>query len=221
MVLAMVLAVCLSTLACDGGATTSEGTTSSEATSCAGTSSTATSGAAAPETAHGQLTPGEPVWADLDGDGDLEQIAIDPQDDSLTITDGSVFYRSRDKWRVVQALLGDTDRDGLTEVVALLDSEKGRHLGLFAYFGGAYRERFVTQAIDPAPTAIEVVKGEATDQAAGDSAGGGSASDVGEAGGDLVALVQLPADGGSEPQKTLLRWNGFGYTRVETSPSTE
>lgn len=205
-VLAMVLAVCLSTLACDGGATPSEG---------AGTDT------AAPEISHEQLVPGKPVQADLDGDGTLEQIEIDPQDDSLTITDGSVFYRSRDKWRVVQALLGDTDHDGLTEVITLLDSAKGRHLGLFAYFGGAYRERFVTQAIDPAPTAIEVLTGEATDQATGNSTSSGSASDVGEADGDLVVLIQPPPDAGSEPQRTLLRWNGFGYTRVETSPSTE
>ena len=142
---------------------------------------------------HGRLVPGEPVAVDLDGDGSAERVEVDPADDSLTIADGSVFYRSRDRWQVVQAVLGDTDRDGLTEIIALLDSETGRHIGLFAFFGGSYRERLVTQAIVPAPSAIEVVT----------------------EGADMLVLFQ-PA-GAVAPRETLLRWNGFGYTRVEVS----
>ena len=89
-------------------------------------------------------TPGTTYSADLDGDGACEQILIDGTPASLTITDGDVVYHSRDKWQVVEACLGDTDRDGLPEVVTLLDADDGRHLGLFAYFGGEYRERLVT-----------------------------------------------------------------------------
>ena len=66
---------------------------------------------------------------------------------------------------MVEALLGDTDRNGLPEVVTLLDPD-GRHLGLFAYFGGEYRERLVTQrAHDPAAQAAwSLVRVELTEE---------------------------------------------------------
>ncbi len=83
--------------------------------------------------------------ADLDGDGVAEQILIEGNSGRLVITDGATVYRSREKWRVVEGSLGDTDRNGLLEVVTLLDGPDGRHLGLFAYMGGEYRERLVTE----------------------------------------------------------------------------
>ncbi len=141
---------------------------------------------------HIELVPGLPASADLDGDGALESALIDPTEHYLSITDGAVYYRSRHKWRVVQAVLGDADGDGLTEVITLLDSAKGRHLGLFAYYGGEYRERLVTQIIDPAPVAFEVV-------------------------GDSIVIVQEDLPGRTGLVRTLLRWNGFGFTRIETS----
>jgi hypothetical protein len=145
---------------------------------------------------HGELVGGQPATVDLDGDGVAEEVLFDPQDRSLSITDGEVSYHTRAKWLVVQAALGDTDHDGLTEVVALLDSAKGRHLGLFAYFGGEYRERLVTQAIVPRPLAIEVMS---------------------LAQGDIVALVQAVAGDATITQRTFLRWNGFGFTRIEAT----
>jgi hypothetical protein len=143
-----------------------------------------------PAIARGELVPGEPAHADLDGDGGLEEILVDAADCSLYIGDGPLSYRNRAKWRVFQAVLGDTDHNGLTEVVTLLDSAEGRHLGLFAYFGGEYRERLVTQEIIPSPLAIEI-------------------TDHGE-----VILVQPPTSGETAAERTLLRWNGFGFTRI-------
>jgi hypothetical protein len=178
-----------------------------------GTSGCGGEPAARPNITHGVLVPGEPIAADLDGDGVAEQVQIDPADDSITISDGSVFYRSRAKWKVVQAVLGDTDRNGLTEIVALLDSDKGRHLAVFACFGGAYRERLVTQAIDPAPLGIEIVA-DVTDGGRRDTGGSAGAAGADE----LVVLIQPPPATGGEVQRTLLRWNGFGYTRVEEAP---
>jgi hypothetical protein len=171
----------------------------------------------APTVTHTGLTPGTPATADLDGDGSPEQILVSATDFSLSITDGTVAYRSRDKWRVFQALLADADRDGLTEVVALLDSQKGRHLGLFAYYGGEYRERLVTQVITPAPISIEVVDygqlvtGGGTDGNAGTGAGDSPAASKG----DVIVLLQQPAAGETAPVRILLRWNGFSFTRIE------
>ena len=53
--------------------------------------------------------------------------------------------------------MGDTDHDGLLEVVTLVDGDDGRHIGLFAYFGGEYRERLVTQELSPRPRSLQVV----------------------------------------------------------------
>jgi hypothetical protein len=152
-----------------------------------------------PTVTHASLTPGTPANADLDGDGSPEQILVSATDFSLSVTDGAVAYHSRDKWRVAQALLADTDRDGLTEVVALLDSEKGRHLGLFAYYGGEYRERLVTQAMTPAPISIAVVDG----------------SSLATSKGDVIVLLQQPTAGDTAPARITLRWNGFSFTRIE------
>ncbi len=155
-----------------------------------------TQGHAPGPVSHGELVAGLPAAVDLDGDGREEEVLFDPEDRSLSITDGEVSYHSRAKWLVVQAALGDTDHDGLTEVVALLDSTKGRHLGLFAYFGGEYRERLVTQAIVPRPLEIEVMS---------------------LAQGDIVVLVQEVTTDATSTQRTFLRWNGFGFTRIETT----
>jgi hypothetical protein len=139
------------------------------------------------------------VAADLDGDGQTEEILVDSLDRHLAIRDGDVYYRSRAKWTVVQADLGDTDQDGLTEVVTLLDSADGRHLGLFAYFGGAYRERLVTQSIVPRPLAIRVVQ---------------DTSLLASRSGDAVELTQQTG-AGDRTQRIFLRWNGFGFTQIE------
>ena len=141
----------------------------------------------------GTLTPGESVTVDLDADGTLEHVAIGREDASLTITDGALTYRSRDRWRVEQAVFGDVDADGLIEVIALLDSEKGRHLGLFGFCFNRYREQLVTQAIHPAPIALELVD-EAQDQ---------------------IVLLQEPSAGESELRRLLVRWNGFSFTRIQ------
>lgn len=157
-----------------------------------------------------KLEPGTVYSADLDGDGAPEQVLIDETSASLTITDGGTVYRSRDKWQVVEAYLGDTDRNGLLEVVALLDSVDGRHLGLFAYFGGEYRERFVTSPLSPRPLSLEVVdSGQTVEGSAGEPA----------LVGDVLSLTVEPAPGQTEEQTVLCRWNGFGFTGVESSPS--
>ena len=149
-----------------------------------------------PTAAHVELAPGEPVEVDLDGDETPETVLLDPGDFTIFIEDGSITYRSRDRWKVVQAAFGDLDSDGLPEVVALLDSEIGRHIGLFAYFGGKYRERLVSQAIDPAPLRMRVI-GDGTQA------------------GEVLELQQPSPVPDDAPHVILLRWNGFGFTRIE------
>jgi hypothetical protein len=144
-------------------------------------------------------------YTDLDGDGQLEAVLLEGPEGSLVITDGKVVYRSRGRWRVVEACLGDVTGDGLPEVVALLDADDGRHLGLFAYYGGEYRERLVTKEFNPAPVALEVV--DRADLLAAAPAVGGA--------GDIVVLVYDPGQGDSAGYRTMLRWNGFSFTRVE------
>ncbi len=147
---------------------------------------------------------------DLDGDEALETVVMTGDEGSLIITDAEVVYRSRDRWRVVQASLGDTNGDGRPEVVALLDAEDGRHLGLFAYFAGEYRERLVTRAIRPAPAALVVASRAEVLRAEESIVAYGAGGD-----GDIVILLQEPALGESEGGRLLLRWNGFSFTRVE------
>lgn len=147
--------------------------------------------------------------ADLDGDGACEQVVVDGTPGTLIITDGGTVYRSRDKWRVVEAHLGDTDHNGVLEVVALLDSDEGRHLGLFAHFGGRYRERLVTSELDPRPLSLEIVPPDRAP--AGPD--GAPASD-----GDLVLLILEPAPGRTDQQSILCRWNGFGFTGLGPLP---
>lgn len=150
---------------------------------------------------------------DLDRDGVLETVLIEGRGGCLVITDGEVVYRSRDRWRVAQAWLGDTNGDGSPEVVALLDADDGRHLGLFAHFAGECRERLVTKEIDPVPTALEVLERAA---ALGDDAfSTPGAADTAGGAGDIVVLVGEPGADGSEAKRVLLRWNGFSFTHVE------
>lgn len=141
-----------------------------------------------------KLLAGTTYAADLDGDGVPEHILVDGAPASLTITDGNLVYRSRDRWRLVEAGLGDTDRNGLLEVVTLLDDEEGRHLGLFAYFGGEYRERLVTSELFPRPLTFQVLALQT---------------------GNLLSLTLEPAQGQTGPQTVLCRWNGFGFTAVQ------
>ncbi len=157
-------------------------------------------------TLHDRLSPGITYLADLDGDASPERIFVDRAGGSLTITDGKVVYHSRNKWHVVTASLGDTDHDGLPEVVTLLDDQEGRHIGLFAYFGGKYRERLVTSELTPRPLTFEIVslntrvnEGDQTTSAPG---------------GDAILLTLEPAPGQTAKRTVLYRWNGFGFTAV-------
>jgi hypothetical protein len=161
----------------------------------AGTGERGSTQATLPTVARDPLVPGEPFEVDLDADGDMEQVLLDPAGHTLLIDDGPDSYRTRDRWQVIQAALADLDRNGLTEVVALLDSQTGRHIGLFAFFGGTYRERLVGRPVDPAPVSFKVVTDED---------------------GDLLELTLPPLDDSRPSQTVLLRWNGFGFTRIET-----
>jgi hypothetical protein len=140
------------------------------------------------------------VSLDLDGDRALESAWLGEGRGGIALVDGDFRYTSRDKWLVVATALGDTDRNGLPEVVALLDGPDGRHLGLFAWFGGHYGERLVSAPLTPAPVGLKV------------------RSDPAE-GGDLLELTEEDPAGGNGGQPRLLtatyRWNGFGYTAVE------
>jgi hypothetical protein len=148
-----------------------------------------------------KLTPGVTYSAELDGDRPPEQILIDAG--RLIITDGDTVYRSRDKWQVVEACFGDTDHNGALEVVTLLDAEDGRHLGLFAHFGGEYRERLVTQELSPRPLSLEVISFE-------DAAEDPEITPFG----DLILLTEEPAPGQTGSRTITYRWNGFGFTAL-------
>jgi hypothetical protein len=143
-----------------------------------------------------RLAVGTTYSADLDGDSDAELLLVDGSTASVTITDGDTVYNSRPRWQVVEACLGDIDHNGLLEVVTLLDSDDGRHVGLFAYFGGEYRERLVTSVLIPRPLSLQVIHGPASS-------------------GDLLVLTEEPASGETETQTVTYRWNGFGLTVVE------
>jgi len=129
----------------------------------------------------------------------------------LTITDGSLSYHSRDKWRVLAAALGDTDGNSLPEVVVLLEATDGRHVGLLGYSSsgdeGRYRELLVTSALKPRPLALRVVPARSTP-------------------GDLLVLTEEVSSGssagaGSSVTDMAYRWNGFGFTALgptETEP---
>ncbi|MFH0915613.1 MAG: hypothetical protein V1912_04110 [bacterium] len=146
-----------------------------------------------------RLSPGVIVSADLDGDGATEEVLVDATTRRLTISDGAIVYQSRDKWRMIESYLGDTDRNGLLEVAALLEADDGRHLGLFAYVGGEYRERLVTSVLTPRPLSLRVLP-----DSSGASAGAG----------DLLVLTEEPAPGQTGVQTVTYRWNGFGFTAV-------
>lgn len=131
------------------------------------------------------------LYADLDGDTTLEEIRVTPSAEGIVIVDGDRTYRSREKWVVVGALVADTDRDGAPEVVALLDDEEGRHLGLIAWRTDRYRERLVTSPLVPEPLGFNIRR---------DSDGGG----------DLIVLRE--PSGAEVPY----RWNGFGFKAMWT-----
>ena len=138
--------------------------------------------------------------ADLDGDGVGEQALVEGISRRLVIRDGDTSYRSREKWVVVEACLGDTDQNGLLEVVTLLDDANGRHLGLFAYMGGEYRERLVTSVLNPRPLSLKVVREQ--------NAGSGD---------DLLVLTEESTSSEDGVQTTTYRWNGFGFTALPPS----
>ncbi len=150
-----------------------------------------------------RLLPGTTYTADLDNDSVLESILID--DSRVTISDGDVVYHSREKWKVVDSSLGDVDGDGYLEVVTLVDDEEGRHIGLFAFFGGEYRERVVTSELSDTPFALRVC-----DSGSLGDYDGPMPSDLR---GDLIVLLD-DSDSTAAGPSTLLRWNGFGFTRI-------
>jgi len=129
---------------------------------------------------------------DLDGDGALETVELGRGHRGISIVDGGVSYHSRPKWSVVAAELGDTDHNGLPEVVALLDGLDGRHLALIGRHGGRYHERLVSSALRPAPTGMTV-------------------HFVAALGGDVIDL-----DLGGRLGIRTYRWNGFGFTDTES-----
>lgn len=135
--------------------------------------------------------PGSTRTIDLDGDGALETVELGRGRGGINIVDGDVGYRSRPKWSVVAADLGDTDHSGLPEVVALLDGPDGRHLALIGRHAGRYHERLVSSALLPTPTGVSVH------------------ADAG-LGGDVIDLEM----GGRLGTRTY-RWNGFGFTDTE------
>jgi hypothetical protein len=130
---------------------------------------------------------------DLDGDGALEIVELRHGQGGINIVDGDVSYRSRPKWSVVAADLGDTDRNGLPEVVALLDGPDGRHLALIGRHAGRYHERLVSSALRPAPKGMRVHR-------------------VAGLGGDVIDL-----DLGGRLGVRTYRWNGFGFTDAGSS----
>lgn len=130
------------------------------------------------------------VEADLDGDGVEETAWLGRGAGAIMIADGPHTYSARAKWAVVQATIADTDHDGLPEVVALVEDEEGRHVGLFAWRHDRYRERLVTSELVPTPAAMEVYNDPAL-------------------GGDVIRLF------GEAGRSIIYRWNGFGFTVVE------
>ncbi len=96
------------------------------------------------------------IEADLDDDGRMEFASLGTGAGGIILVDGDVVYRSRAKWRVIQAEVADLDGDGLPEVVALVDSDAGRHLALFGWHGGAYRERLVSRPLAARPLSFTV-----------------------------------------------------------------
>lgn len=132
--------------------------------------------------------PGSTRTIDLDGDGALETVELGRGHGGISIVDGDVSYRSRPKWSVVAAELGDTDHNGVPEVVALLDGPDGRHLALIGRHAGRYHERLVSSALLPVPTGMNVHPDA-------------------DLGGDVIDLEM----GGRLGTRTY-RWNGFGFT---------
>lgn len=95
---------------------------------------------------------------DLDGDGVAEWVLVDSDRRRLLISDGTtVLYRSRERWEILEAFIADTDGNGFLEVVALLQSDRGRHLGLFGWAGDRYRELLVTSSLRPLPLSMKIV----------------------------------------------------------------
>jgi hypothetical protein len=158
-----------------------------------------------------RLIIGRTVSVDLDGDGVGERVRVTAENNSLVLTDGPTVYRSRDKWRVVEAFIADTDGNNLLEVVALLDSADGRHLGLFAWMHDRYRERLVTSPLTPRPVSLRISPVErrpSNDDPSEDPEG-----QPAESAPDLVVLTE-EVSGEKAAMETTYRWNGFGFTAV-------
>jgi hypothetical protein len=163
-----------------------------------------------PEPSHAEagdrLSPGRTLSVDLDGDGAGEEVLL-AEDGRLVVTDGPVVYHSREKWRFLEAFIGDTDGNGLSEVTALLESDEGRHVGLFAWMGDHYRERLVTSPLTPRPLSLRVVPGPPEDPKTGEREDATATPNL------VVLTEEVTADGGAV--ETVYRWNGFGFTAID------
>ena len=160
-----------------------------------------------------RLVIGRTFSVDLDGDGVGERVRVTAENNSLVLTDGPTVYRSRDKWQVVEAFIADTDGNDLPEVVALLESADGRHVGLFAWMGDRYRERLVTSPLTPRPLSLRIVPADDRPSDSGPSAvseGRPAASTP-----DLVVLTEEVSETGGAVVETAYCWNGFGFTAVD------
>lgn len=168
-----------------------------------------------PAGAGDRLVAGHTVSADLDGDGVGELVREAAENGGLVITDGPTVYRSREQWRVLEAFIADVDGNGLPEVTALLDSSDGRHLGLFGWVGGQYRERLVTSPLTPRPLSLRIIPAvrDPVAQNQGPELGRQAAPEP-----DLVVLTEEVAKGAGAAVETTYRWNGFGFTAVERVP---
>ena len=75
---------------------------------------------------HQLLVPSWVSWrerqlsCDLDGDGRLETLELSGRRVTVRAESGQVLYESKPEWQVCDLLLGDVDRDGLSEFVMVV-----------------------------------------------------------------------------------------------------
>jgi hypothetical protein len=167
------------------------------------------------------------LQADLDRDGEAEQLSFESSQASLVSKDGTV-WKSPDNWRVAQARLTDLDHDGQIELTMLvwrpfkpwpIDAylpHGGRiqsfqnsqgfscHLILVGFKGGKFRELWAGSALSEPLHSF-------------------SAADVdGDGNEELVALESDYSDPENAPARSLTfwEWNGFGFTLLKRIPGS-
>lgn len=167
------------------------------------------------------------LQADLDQDGEAEQLVLESNQASLISKDGTV-WKSPDNWRVAQARLTDLNQDGQIELTMLvwrpfkpwpIDAylpHGGRiqsfqnaqgfscHLILVGFKGGKYRELWAGSALAEPLHSF-------------------SAADIdGDGDQELVALESDYSDPENAPARSLTfwEWNGFGFTLLKRVPGS-